>query len=107
MKHLPHSISPRTALKRKRSGNYGYPRSQADGRQKCWGVSLTQSMDPEVNPAVNEQASLALLNASTRASRNTVADNLLHRRLGDAVADRQALAMPGTVVDQHARLQEH
>ncbi|WP_133062148.1 hypothetical protein [Paraburkholderia hospita] len=86
---------------------FGYPRSQADGRQKCWGVSLTQSMDPEVNPTVNEHASLALLNASTRASRNTVADNLVHRRLGDAVADRQALAMPGTVVDQHAWLQEH
>ena len=35
---------------------------------------------------------------------HTVADGLVYRGLGDTAADRQSLTMPGTVVDQRARV---
>lgn len=35
---------------------------------------------------------------------HTVADDLVHRGLGNAAADRETFAMPGAVVDQRVRV---
>ena len=35
---------------------------------------------------------------------HSVTDDLVHRGLGDAAADRQSLSMPSTVVDQRVRV---
>jgi hypothetical protein len=59
-----------------------------------------QNRNPDLHHAVRPFVSPAHLSFLG----HTVADNLVHRRLGDAAADRQALAMPGAVVDQRARV---
>ena len=55
-------------------------------------VELVKAVRPFIGPA-----HLSLLC-------HTVADDLVHGRFGDAAVDRQALAMPGAVVHQRARV---
>jgi hypothetical protein len=58
-----------------------------------------QNRDPDLRHAVRPFVSPAHLSLLGHA----VADDLVHRGLGDA-ADRQALAMPSAVVDQRVRV---
>lgn len=59
-----------------------------------------QNRDPDLRHAVRPFVSPAHLSLLGHA----VADDLIHRGLGDAAADRQALAMPRAVVDQRVRV---
>ena len=76
-----------------RSGNL--ERQYATGRE-----FPVQNHDPDLCHAVRPFVSPAHLSLLG----HTVTDNLVHRGLGDAAADRQALAMPGAVVHQRARV---
>ena len=59
-----------------------------------------QNRDPGLRHAVRPFVSPAHLSLLGQA----VADDLIHRGLGDAAADRQALAMPDAVVEQRVRV---
>jgi hypothetical protein len=59
-----------------------------------------QNRNPDLRHALRSFVSPAHLSLLG----HTVADNLVHRGLGDAAADRQALAMSRTVVDQRVRV---